>query len=629
MTTLILSVFFSISSSAYDVEVDGIYYNLVKSRAYVTYGKKEYIGDVVIPSSIKYNGKEYDVTNIGDEAFNNCTELTSISLPNTVTEIGAYAFAYCNQLTTINIPSSVTTIKRNAFGNCFMLQYVNITDLEAWCNIDFEEIYANPLYHAQGLYINGELATDIDIPETITEIKRLTFYYYTKLKSVKIPNTVESIGEASFYYCINLNEVIIPNSVTTIEPEAFKYCEGLTSITIPNSVSSLGRLAFYSCKSLSAVTLPESMTSIEDNTFYGCSSLTSVTIPNSVTSIGSSAFSGCSSLTSVTIPNSVTSIGGGTFNGCSSLTSVTIPNSVSNIGQYAFYKCTNLSSIELPNTITSVEPNTFSGCIGFKEFIIPNSVTSIGESAFQGCTGLLTVSIPSLVNNIEKNAFAECKNIENVYCYAEKVPTTDENAFLDALIEYTTLHIPAIALNEYKETEPWKGFEKFVVIEGTETKKCATPNISYQEGKLIFTCETEGAECYYTLKSSDFKPSNTIVENGSIGLSACYDITSYAVSVDCVKSDTATAKLYWLPSSGSLESAGINNVSMRGIAIQSAGGFINISGLDNNEKVNFYGIDGKSLGSATAINGTTSFAAQSGSIVVAKIGKENIKIAVK
>ena len=68
---------------------------------------------------------------------------------------------------------------------------------------------------------------------------------------------------------------------------------------------------------------------------------------------------------------------------------------------------------------------------------------------------------------------------------------------------------------------------------------------------------------------------------------------------------------------------------MRGIAIQSAGGFINISGLDNNEKVSFYGIDGKALGSATAINGTTSFAAQSGSIVVAKIGKENIKIAVK
>ena len=141
--------------------------------------------------------------------------------------------------------------------------------------------------------------------------------------------------------------------------------------------------------------------------------------------------------------------------------------------------------------------------------------------------------------------------------------------------------------------------------------------------------ETEGAECYYTLKSSDFKPSNTIVENGSIGLSACYDITCYAVSVDCVKSDTATAKLYWLTSSGSLEGDNINNVSMRGIAIQSAGGFVTISGLDNNETVSFYGIDGKSLGSATAINGTTSFAAQSSSIVVAKIGKESVKIVVE
>ena len=94
-------------------------------------------------------------------------------------------------------------------------------------------------------------------------------------------------------------------------------------------------------------------------------------------------------------------------------------------------------------------------------------------------------------------------------------------------------------------------------------------------------------------------------------------------------SDVATAKLYWLTSSGSIEGAGINNASMRGIAIQSAGGFINISGLDYNEKVRFYGIDGKMLGSVTAINGTTSFAAQSGSIVVAKIGKESVKIAVK
>ena len=117
--------------------------------------------------------------------------------------------------------------------------------------------------------------------------------------------------------------------------------------------------------------------------------------------------------------------------------------------------------------------------------------------------------------------------------------------------------------------------------------------------------------------------------SNEINLAACYDITVTAMKTGYDNSDVATAKLYWLTSSGSLEGTGINNVSMRGIAIQSAGGFVNISGLDNNEKVSFYGIDGKMLGSVTAINGTTSFAAQSGSIVVAKIGKENIKIAVK
>ena len=112
-----------------------------------------------------------------------------------------------------------------------------------------------------------------------------------------------------------------------------------------------------------------------------------------------------------------------------------------------------------------------------------------------------------------------------------------------------------------------------------------------------------------------------------ISSSSPHPVTAMKTGYD--NSDVATAKLYWLTSSGTLEGDNINNVSMRGIAIQSAGGFINISGLDNNEKVSFYGIDGKALGTATAINGTTSFAAQSGSIVVAKIGKESIKVSVK
>ena len=195
-----------------------------------------------------------------------------------------------------------------------------------------------------------------------------------------------------------------------------------------------------------------------------------------------------------------------------------------------------------------------------------------------------------------------------------------------------TLYVPESKTGYYQATEPWSKFGKVLTLSGDtpeEPQKCATPSISYSDGQLQFTCETEGAQCYYTLNNSDVKTAETIAESNNVNLSACYDITCYAKAEGFVNSDVATAQLYWLTSSGTLEGAGINNVSRRGIAIQSADGFINISGLDNNETVSFYGIDGKALGTATAINGTTSFAAQSGSIVVAKIGKESIKIAVK
>ena len=309
--------------------------------------------------------------------------------------------------------------------------------------------------------------------------------------------------------------------------------------------------------------------------------MTSITIPNSVTSIKGWTFEGCSGLTSVTIPNSVTSIGYGAFAGCSGLTSVTIPNSVTSIGDWAFRNCSSLTSVT-----------------------IPNSVTSIGDYALK-----------------------RCPNLENVYCYAEKFSSIGVDIFKDSYLEYATLHVPSSALSYYQTTEPWSGLGTIKTLEGTDmgTKKCETPTISFADGELIFNCATEGVEYVSEINSNDINKFYT----EKVSLTACYDISVTAMKAGFSNSDKATAKLYWLPSSGSLDETNINNVSMRGIAIQSAGGFITISGLDNNEKVRFYGKDGKSLGTATAINGTTSFAAQSGSIVVAKIGNERIKISVK
>ena len=128
MTTLILSVFFSISASAYDVEVDGIYYKLITKFkvAEVTKGDKKYEGEITIPSSITVNEAEYTVTNIGDEAFYNCVYLTSITIPNSVTSIGDWAFYGCNGLTSVTIPNSLTSIGASAFSNCSGLTSISI-----------------------------------------------------------------------------------------------------------------------------------------------------------------------------------------------------------------------------------------------------------------------------------------------------------------------------------------------------------------------------------------------------------------------------------------------------------------------------------------------------------------------
>ena len=195
MTTLILSVFFAVSASAYDVEVDGIYYNYIAEgkAVEVTYGDIKQSGDVVIPSTITVDGKDYDVVGIGNYAFSGNENVTSVSIPKTITTIGQDAFSNCN-------PTSV---------------YIN--DLEAWCNINFVSQYSNPIYGQSvdcgNLFLNGELVTDLVIPSTITKINDYAFNRCDCIESVTIPNSVTSIGRYAFWACDNLYSISVdPNN---------------------------------------------------------------------------------------------------------------------------------------------------------------------------------------------------------------------------------------------------------------------------------------------------------------------------------------------------------------------------------------------------------------------------------
>ena len=279
--------------------------------------------------------------------------------------------------------------------------------------------------------------------------------------------------------------------------------------------------------------------------------------------------------------------------------------------------------------VTTLGASSFKGCSGLTSITIPSSVTSLGDYCFSGCSGLTSITIPSSVTSLGNSCFYGCKNLETVYFKGK----TCNSSYEDLKIPFTSIiKVPTEYLQEYKKAfgpnyqyiYAWNPNET-----GEDNKpvtQCSIPSVSYGEGKLMFACETTGAKYHYTITDTDIK-SDALSENGEVSLSAAYNISVYATADGYKASDKAEATLYWI--NANLDnSTNINMVKTRGVVASAHDGIVTLSGLDNGEVVKFYAADGKYLGSSVAANGSASYAVNE-SLVIAKVGKDSIKIAVK
>jgi len=420
----------------YDFNVDGFFYEILDGTKNVAvvrekyFSQRPYSGEIRIPETVIFDGETYKVTEIGQQLFSHCTEITKVFIPAGVTSIHTVAFSGCTGLTDVYISDGLAEIADFAFYDCTGLRNFHVSDANAvYCDID-------------GVLFSKDKTKLVLYPQN------------GKVPGYKIPESVRTIGEYAFGHCIGLTDVDIPDSVTEIERSAFYGCRGLTEMSIPDSVTQIGGNIFCQCRRLRSIHVAENNPAYcdIDGVLYSKDREKLIEFP--------SAYA-----TEYNIPEGVRSIGAFAFCDCNSLTNVNIPDSVTEIGFSAFDRCFGLTEVDIPDSVTKIESQAFMQCHGLSEIIIPEGVTEIGHMAFCDCDNLRNVVIGVNVRTIREHAFYDCRRLHSIICVAQKPPRLEREVFPREIDvrrrhdEHITLAVPFGSVDAYRSDREWGMFE--------------------------------------------------------------------------------------------------------------------------------------------------------------------------
>lgn len=415
--------------------------NLIVPNSVLTIGKTALsrctsLTDVTLPSSLMA---------ISDNLFNASTAIKQLDIPASVTSIGMNAFLGCSGLTTITLPSAVTSINENAFAYCANLSSLKLLNPEPVvvnANV-FEGVdkQSCKLTVPQGKAMVFKAS---DVWKTFSTIIDPQNAVLTVTQPGQLANTISDTdkpilttlsvsGPVDQRDFATMNSMPLLSSVNLSDVSVAAY-DNYPANTIPAN-------AFTGKAILSTIELPTSITSIADNAFNSCAALTTLTLPESITSLGSQAFAGCTNLTTINLPNTLNVIGTSTFSNCPKLTNVTLPNALTSIADEAFLNCSAIDQITLPATLTNIGNSVFA-YTGLSGLIVPESVQNIGEAVFSHCTNLSSVQLPSTLQVINKYLFFECSALTKI-----ELPKTVSAINASAFYNCT-------ALNEIKVLNP-------------------------------------------------------------------------------------------------------------------------------------------------------------------------------